>query len=364
MKRSIAVLLAATCAVAAPMAAAAAPAGGNAQVVRVMDHPSAVPAKGKPGTMARKYLGTPRSGHAWHSGAWTGEYMSARNATRWGTWRGTPSDATPTFPERRTWKQMRESDWHIQTYQGFRGTLVYGLPLLPSTSKPAELKAVAAGSQDATFRRIARDLRTQYKGGPVVVRIGWEANGDWMSFRTTYRTAGDYRAAFRRVAQVMKKEHPKLIIDFDINCGTPLPGQRHRLDSLTRLYPGDDVVDLIGCDTYDWDVLKATNDRQWRASLKPRNSVGIQDVADFARKRGKGLSFPEWGLTHAYDGNGDNPFYIRKMYEFFVANNDVLVLENYFNVPDQHMKNSIWDVKMQNPKASAEYRRLFGSPRR
>ncbi|GMA42134.1 glycoside hydrolase family 26 protein [Mobilicoccus caccae] len=315
-------------------------------------------AVGKPGTMARKYLGTPRSGLPWHSGAWTGEFMNARNATKWGTWRGRPSDATPTFPERKTWKEMRASTWHIDTYHGFKGTLVYGLPILPENSKPAELKRVATGWQDPTYRKIARDLK-RFKGGPVVVRVGWEANGDWMSFRATATTAGQYRAAFRRVVQVMRKENPKLVFDFDINCGTPLPKQKNRLDSLTKLYPGDDVVDLIGCDTYDWDVLKAKTDRQWRAALRPRNSVGIQDVADFARKRKKGLSFPEWGLTHAYDGNGDNPFYIRKMHAFFRANSDVLVLENYFNVPDQHMKNSIWSVKPQNPKSGAEYKKLW-----
>lgn len=317
------------------------------------------PWRGRPGQMARRYLGTPKSGLPWHSGAWTGEYMSARNATKWGTWRGRPSDATPTFPEWRTWRDLETSDWHVSTYQGFKGTLVYGLPMLPKNAKPAQLRDVAKGKHDKTYRTIARQLRTKYKSGKVVVRIGWEANGSWMSFRTTYAQAPQYRAAYRRIAKVVKKEFPQAVIDFDINCGTRLPGQRTRLDSLTRLYPGDDVVDLIGCDTYDWDVLKARSEREWRQALRPRNSVGIQDVADFARARRKGLSFPEWGLTHAYDGYGDNPFYVRKMHAFFRANSDVLVLENYFNVPDQHMKNSLWNVRPQNPRAGAEYRRLW-----
>ena len=348
----------ASAASASAASASAAATSGAAASVSTASGATAVPAAAAPGTMARKYLGKPRSGLPWHSGAWPGEYMNAANATKWGTWRGRASDATPSFPEDNTWKQMRESTWHIETYQGFKGTLVYGVPILPRNAKATELKRVAAGSQDATFRRIARDLKG-YTSGPTVARIGWEANGDWMAFSATRSTAADYRAAFRRVAQVMKKENPKLVIDFDINCGTPLRGQRHRLDSLTALYPGDDVVDLIGCDTYDWDVLKAKTEKQWKASLRPRNSVGIQDVADFARKRKKGLSFPEWGLTHAYDGNGDNPFYIRKMHQFFRANSDVLVLENYFNVPDKHMKNSIWSVKPQNPKSGAEYKRLW-----
>lgn len=341
----------------APTAQAAAPQSATATVPAAAT--AAMPAIGTPGTMARKYLGKPRSGLPWHSGAWTGAYMNAANATKWGTWRGRPSDATPTFPEWGGWKVMRESSWHIETYNGFQGTLVYGLPLLPIGAKPSDLPRVAAGWQDATYRRISRDLRTKYTSGRVVVRIGWEANGDWMPFSTTYSKAPEYRAAFRRAAKVIKAEFPRAVIDFDINCGTELRGQRNRLDSLTRLYPGDDVVDVIGCDTYDWDVLKAKTDKQWRQARKPPRSVGVQDVADFARKRKKGLSFPEWGITHAWDGYGDNPFYIAKMHEFFRANSDILVFENYFNVPDNHMHSSLWPVKPQNPKSAAMYRKLW-----
>lgn len=372
--RSVAASLAAVLALAVPAltaastpASAAPPATTSATIVAVPAASAAAAAtsrpaaakKPAPGAAARRYLGVSPSRHAWFSGAWVGGYMSAARAASWGTWRGTPSDVTLTFPERRTWADIEKSTWHIDTFKGFRGVLVYGLPLLPTTAKPAQLGEVAAGKHDATFAKVARDLRARGRG-KAVVRIGWEANGTWMSYSVTARTAPAYRAAFRRVAKVMKAAAPGLLFSFDVNCGTTLSGQSNRLDSLNRLYPGNDVVDLVGCSAYDWDVIGATSEASWKRALAPAKGVGIGDVARFARTHGKGLAMAEWGLAaKSRDGHGDNPFYIRKMKQFFDANADVLVLESYFNAPEADMRNSIWAQVPQNPKAGAAYRQLW-----
>ena len=134
-----------------------------------------------------------------------------------------------------------------------------------------------------------------------------------------------------------------------------LRGQGDRLDALTKLYPGDDVVDLVGCDTYDWYHTKAFDEQSWLSSLQPADAVGIQDVANFARAHGKGLSIPEWGLASPREGGeGDNPFYLAQMRLFFVANADILVVENYFSEPTTSIANSIWEPN-QNPRSSAVY---------
>lgn len=315
-------------------------------------------AQGAPGASAKRYLGTSPSRLAWFSGAWVGGDMSAARVNRWGPWRGTPSDTTLTFPEYATWDTLTHSAWHIDTFKGFAGRLVYGLPMLPKNAKPAQLKDVAAGKHDATFRTIARDLRNRGRGN-AIVKVGWEANGDWMSFSATATTAPTFRAAWRRIAQVMAKESPGLVFSFEVNCGTALRGQTNRLDSLTRLYPGDDVVDLVGCSTYDWWITGATTEATWKTAIRPARGPGIADVAVFARAKRKGLSISEWGLAaKSRSGNGDNPFYIRKMKQFFDANADILVLEQYFNEP-AGMGNSLWPEAPQNPKAAAVYRQLW-----
>lgn len=312
----------------------------------------------KAGAAAKRILGTSASSNSWYSGAWTGGYLSGQRAADWGAWRGSPSDMATTYPERGSWNAIKNSTWHIETFRSFRGGLMYGVPLLPSDGS-ASLKDVAAGKHDAVFRKVATDLRKKGRG-KAIARIGWEANGHWYPWKATAGNAADYRRAFARVATVMRKASPQIVIDFDINCGSSLAGQSNRLDSLTKLYPGDKHVDLIGCDVYDWHQTGATNASQWRSALQPKNAPGLADVAAFARKRGKGMSVPEWGLAKpGAGGNGDNPFYITQMRRFFEQNSDVLVVESYFNEHADYIQNSLWTENPQNPKSAAVYRKLW-----
>ncbi|HMR48176.1 MAG TPA: glycosyl hydrolase [Arachnia sp.] len=308
---------------------------------------------------ARKLLGEPRSGKDWHSGIWAGGDMaSGERVEAFGEWRGTPVDAITMYPSNDTWEKIRTSEWHITTFDASPAVLSYGLPLLPVNSGDTLLD-VAEGKQDAVFREVA-DLLVAHGRGTTIVRVGWEANGAWFPWNATANTAEDFKAAYRRVVSVMKEQAPDLIFDFDIGCGVSLRGQTQRLDALTMLYPGDDVVDLIGCDTYDWHHTTVTDEASWKLTQRPKNSPGIADVADFAKARGKGLSYPEWGVASEEEGGaGDNPFFIEKMRGFFEDHSDILVLEAYFSEPETSLANSIWDP-VQMPLASEEYLRLWG----
>ena len=306
----------------------------------------------------RAVLGPPPSGGRWHSGIWAGGGIAqTQRVNAFGTWRGTPTDAATQYPERMTWQAIHDSYWHLATYTGFDGILVYGLPMLPDKGRD-DFGTIVQGEHDWVYRKVARDLVREGRGRSIV-RIGWEANGDWFRWDATNRTADQYVAAFRHIVAVLHSVAPDLVIDFDISCGVPLRGQHDRMAALTRLYPGDDAVDIVGCDTYDWHNTKAQDEASWRALIRPPDEVGIADVADFARAHGKGLSIPEWGLASPAEGGlGDNPFYVEKMRSFFEANADVLVLESYFSEPDTSLANSIWDPD-QNPRSSAVYARLW-----
>jgi len=308
---------------------------------------------------ARRLLGEPRSGKDWHSGIWaSGDMASGERVEAFGEWRGTAVDAITMYPSNETWEKIRTSEWHIATFDASDAVLSYGLPLLPVNSGDT-LADVANGKQDGVFREVA-DLLVAHGRGNSIVRLGWEANGAWFPWNATVNTADDYKAAYRNVVGVMKEQAPDLIFDFDIGCGVSLRGQENRLDALTTLYPGDDVVDLIGCDTYDWHHTTVTDEASWESAQRPKNSPGIADVADFAKSRGKGLSYPEWGVASEEEGGmGDNPFFITKMRGFFEDHADILVLEAYFSEPDTSLANSIWDP-VQMPLSSEEYRRLWG----
>jgi hypothetical protein len=303
-------------------------------------------------------LGSPRSGGAWFSGVWAGGgTISAARVTSFGVWRGAPTDAAITYPESKTWEQIYGSDWHISTFNDFEGILVYGLPMLPANGD-GDLQSISSGAYDWVYTKVASDL-VKHGRGRSIVRIGWEANGDWWPWNAQADSADAYVAAFRHIVGVLRSVAPQLVIDFDVNCGTTLRGQSDRLDTLTQLYPGDDAVDLIGCDHYDWNAIEAIDDAGWERAKHPKDSVGVQDVADFARARGKGLTLPEWGLASPQEhGNGDNPFFMQKMRGFFEDNKDVLVLEDYFSEPETSLGSGIWDPE-QNPQSAEEYQKLW-----
>lgn len=304
-----------------------------------------------------RLFGPSKSGLPWHSGAWTAPKWTAAEADGFATWRGTALDSLTTYPERHTWEKIAASEWHINTWAGFDGRLSYGLPMLPDTGE-GSFETIAAGQHDWVWDKIANDL-VKYGRDDAIIRIGWEANGTWWKWSATADTAESYKAAFRHIAGRLKAVSPKFVIDFDIACGTAMPGQSDRVDSLTKLYPGDDVVDLIGCDFYDWWNTKSVDEASWQSSIRPWGAPGIADVADFARQRGRAASIPEWGVAKVGTGGaGDNPFFIRKMYEWFQANKDVVAFESYFNENDDYILSGLWDTT-NNPLAGAEYIRLW-----
>jgi len=254
---------------------------------------------------------------------------------------------------------MMSNGWGITTWEGYEAKLNYGLPLLPDDGT-GSLRSIGAGEQDFVWRKIAQDLQASGHGDSIV-RIGWEPNSRSHRWFTTASTARQYKAAYRRVAEVMRTEAPGLKFDFSVNCGAGLEGSDDRLAPLTMLYPGDDVVDMVGCDIYDWWSTRANDDVQWRRVLRPLRGPGLQDVVDFARGRGKGASIPEWGLATNEGGNnggGDNPYYIEAMYKFLTANSDIIWFECYFDEPKPEMRSSLFTTN-QNPEAAAVYARLW-----
>jgi len=71
--------------------------------------------------------------------------------------------------------------------------------------------------------------------------------------------------------------------------------------------PGDDVVDYIGLDVYDFKYEGSAAERWDSYYLKA--PFGLEWHREFAARHGKAMSYPEWGV-----GNfGDNPFFIQQI---------------------------------------------------
>ena len=134
-----------------------------------------------------------------------------------------------------------------------------------------------------------------------------------------------------------------------------MPGQRFRFDFApnrgldavpwTKCYPGDDVVDIIGMDSYDQPAGSTFEDYV-------REPYGLQDQVEFAARRGKPVSYPEWGLFR----NGDNPEFVRRMVDWMRTHDTA-----YQTVTD-YCPHGFFQCP-SNPRSTAVFKQLMsGSP--
>ncbi|WP_181768494.1 glycoside hydrolase family 26 protein [Streptomyces albidus (ex Kaewkla and Franco 2022)] len=210
---------------------------------------------------------------------------------------------------------------------------------LPDDEVRTLLRAGASGRFDSHFRTLAERL-VQQKVPDTVIVLGWEMNG----LTYTHRCGPDpeaWKSYWRRIVTAMRSV-PGQDFRFDF---TPSRGK----DAFpwTECYPGDDVVDIIGMDTYDqpYGVPFDTHVNE---------PYGLQDQVDFAAEHGKAVSYPEWGLFR----NGDNPEYVRRMLDWFDEHKPL-----YQTITD-YCPHGVWQCT-HNANSSEAYRAAFyGRPGR
>ncbi len=265
-------------------------------------------------------------------------------------WRGTPFSALHGWAPQDTWSNMLTffSSTVGSEFAAKRGNgrvLAISTPLLTYESR-GQFAQCAAGAFDNHYRGIAQ--RLVWRGATdAIIRLGWEANGNWFPWSINGNYSG-FKACFRRAVQVMRSVVPGLKIEWSVNRES-WNGKYQNVAA--NAYPGDDVVNVIGLSFYDqWPA--ATSESVWQSSFKPE----LDFWANFARSRGKQLAIGEWGLGNKSGGGFDNPFYIQKMREFFAQNAGLIAYEAYFNCEAQNFR--IYP-EWNNPRAALAYKNLF-----
>ncbi|MFE6040239.1 glycoside hydrolase family 26 protein [Streptomyces sp. NPDC056452] len=204
---------------------------------------------------------------------------------------------------------------------------------VPDSEVRRLLRAGARGEFDEHFRKLAD--RLVLLGVPdTVIVLGWEMNGTTY----THRCGPDpvaWKAYWSRIVTTMRS----------------VPGQKFRFDFApsrgrdavpwTECYPGDDVVDIIGMDSYDQPPARTFDEQV-------NEPYGLQKQVDFAAERGKPISYPEWGLFR----NGDNPEYMRRMLKWIEQHKPV-----YQTITD-YCPHGVWQCA-ENPESSRVYREML-----
>ncbi|WP_239310944.1 MULTISPECIES: glycoside hydrolase family 26 protein [unclassified Frankia] len=290
------------------------------------------------------------SGLPWLSGVHLANELAPYLA--FGAWRDRPVDVALVFTSRdRGWGPISEPDWPVDDFAAFPGKLVISQPTFPEGQ--GSNAACARGAYDEHWRRFGSFL-TRKNRADSIVRIGWEFNGMYMYWHAD-ADARNFTECFRRIAVAIRSANPKVRIDWTFNAhSSPVPASGNPWDA----YPGDAYVDVVGIDAYDH-YPPARDEAAWQRQCDSVN--GLCDLIRFARAHGRKVGVGEWGVTSCGgDAGGDNPFYVRKMYDSFMTNADVIGYESYFHdsSPDNVCSTIMYGGR--NARSAAEYKRLFG----
>jgi hypothetical protein len=200
-------------------------------------------------------------------------------------------------------------------------TLMLGVPACVGGTTWAR---EAAGENDAHWQALGTTLVNAGLGS-TVLRIGREFNGSWYPWQVAEGGQADYIAGYSHVVSVLDSL-PGAEFTFMWNPTIGV-GNLNRTGT-ESCYPGDDVVDVIGVDLYDFanppgiyppDTVVRTAAQQqtcWHSYLTEWD--GLTGWQSLATNHGKPLAYPEWGLVlwrtgSQYLGGGDNPVFIEGM---------------------------------------------------
>ncbi|WP_432086800.1 glycoside hydrolase family 26 protein [Streptomyces sp. bgisy095] len=243
------------------------------------------------------------------------------------------------------WKNIEAPPGFLDAWANWRNEkadrlFVLNVPMLernearvPDAEVRRLLRRGAAGQYDHHFRTLARRL-VELRANDTVVVLGWEMNG----VTYTHRCGPDpeaWKAYWNRIVAAMRSV-PGQKFRFDFN-----PSRGRDAVPWTECYPGDDVVDIIGMDSYDQPPGSSFDEHV-------NEPYGLRKQIDFAAEHGKLISYPEWGLFR----NGDNPEYMRRMLEWMELHKPL-----YHTITD-YCPHGVWQCD-DNPRSSLVFRQML-----
>ena len=306
-----------------------------------------------------------------------------------------PVDFMPT----ETWDGLEGQQWQLGTWEAYiqkqpGRRLILSVPLLPGSwdgkgpwkgieaKKPVSFEEGAKGAYNLHFQHLAENL-VKYRLGDSLLRLGWEFNGGWYTWRApTAAKARAYAEYFHQIVTTMRAvpgaENLKFIWNPANEPWWPYPPE--------TAWPGNDVVDYVGVDCYDqsWqkdtypippmaDAAETSKRREatWKNVTANEQKTGLDFWVKFAATHGKPLVIPEWGVCVRKDqhGGGDSAYFIQQMHDFIYNPANNVYFAAYFDVsagdgdhrliPEPDAKNPGTFKESHLPEAAAKFRELF-----
>lgn len=269
----------------------------------------------------------------------------AEEVTKFENSRGAKVDVISVSPSRESWTAL-QNNWFMDSQRipaDFKGTLNIAMPLWP---EDGNIDDAAKGNYNDEWEKFGRTVAARYPTS--YVRIGWEMNiNDWY-FKATPENKEQWIAAYRHAVTSMRKASSTFRFIFNPNEGFGQTGTEDASD----FYPGDDYVDLIGIDAYDWWPGYTTD---VNIARHRDGKYGWNWWLEFAKAHNKKFCLPEWGIAPANENSGgDNPKYINFVYSWLKENKEWIAMECYFHESDDYIRSDLFTG--YNPKASLAYK--------
>jgi len=265
---------------------------------------------------------------------------------------GRKADGVIGFNEIRSWDTM------LRTARRSMGCL-RDQPYLLASSVPmlvkgATLQAGARGEYDKYYAELGRIMVSAGRGD-AFLRIGWEFNANWY----TWCAARDPEAWVQYFRRIVKAFRSVPGSNFKIVWNPARGRQRIAPD---KVYPGDDVVDVVALDLYnasDRPIDHTDPVVRWRNHVVQPYS--LQWLADFGRQHRKPIAIPEWGTGTRPDGRGlgDDPLFITNMAKWIRDNN--VLFHGYWDYGAKDFNANLSNG--QFPNSSAAFKKAFHQKR-
>jgi len=309
------------------------------------------------------------------------------------TWLKQPAVWAEDFEPVEGWGNIEGGGWQLGEWSGWKKgaagrRLILSVPLLPGGwdrsgpqdgDKPRQavsLEAGARGDYNEHFQHLAENL-VRYDLGDSVLRLGWEFNGGWYTWRAgeNPRAFGEYWAQIVRAMRAVKGAEGLRF------CWNPAIGWLQF--PAEQAWPGDEFVDIVGLDVYDDSWLKDTypwpKDATAEVTAARRQKVwdevvwngnhGLKFWRDFALEHKKPFALPEWGVDkrggNDEHGGLDNPAFIEQMHAFIADPSNKVLFHCYFDVQasdggHQLSPGRAGTVATIFPQSAAKFQQLFG----
>ncbi|URZ07408.1 glycoside hydrolase family 26 protein [Clostridium felsineum] len=136
---------------------------------------------------------------------------------------------------------------------------------------------IVNGKKDAYIKQMALDMKAYKKN--IIIRLFHEGNGNWYDWAvgdSKVNTNETYKAAFRHVVDIFRSvEANNVKWNFNVNCSSVGNGS-----SYLGQYPGDDYVDTISIDGYNWGTTQSWGSK-WQSFdeifSQPYNALKVKN---------------------------------------------------------------------------------------